>query len=54
MTVEKIAFETVKAYVKANPRAFDDVIFVYHKKDIRKKEEASIHAAWTEKITQSP
>jgi len=48
---QKTAFETVKKYVKANPLAFDTVVLVYHKKDIRKEQEASIHAAWQEKIT---
>ena len=48
---QKTAFETVRAYVEANIGAFDTVIFVYHKKDIREEQEASIHAAWQEKIT---
>ncbi len=48
---QKIAFETVKAYVEQHPLAFDAVVFVYHKKDIREAQEASIHAAWQEKIT---
>lgn len=48
---QKIAFETVKTYVEANPLAFDAVIFVYHKKDIWEEQEASIHTAWQEKIT---
>lgn len=48
---QKIAFETVKTYVEANADAFDAVIFVYHKKDIQKEQEASIQTAWQEKIT---
>jgi|GEM_PF-1540722 len=49
---QKTAFETVKKYVEENPLAFDDVVLVYHKKDIREEQEASIHTAWQEKITQ--
>ena len=48
---QKTAFETVKTYVEENPGAFDEVVFVYHKKDIREEQETSIHAAWQEKIT---
>jgi len=48
---QEIAFKTVKAYVEANPNAFDTVIFVYHNKDIGKKQEASIQNAWKEKVT---
>jgi O-acetyl-ADP-ribose deacetylase (regulator of RNase III) len=48
---QKTAFETVKAYLEMNTGAFDTVVFVYHKKDIRETQEASIHAAWQEKIT---
>lgn len=46
---QKIAFETVKAYIESNSGAFDTIVFVYHKRNIQQMREEFVHAARREK-----